>query len=84
MPAPWGLGDPQPVEGQQRDQGVLGGGPSGDRQGADLIAVQADAVGLLRPRQADNLYPPGSQPAHGRPRADSALLRSGGWVRLDE
>ncbi len=38
-----GLGHAQPVEGEQRDQGVLGGGaePGGDEQGADFVAVQA-------------------------------------------
>ena len=37
-----GLGDPQPVQGEQRDQRVLGPGaePGGDQQGAELVAVQ--------------------------------------------
>jgi len=38
-----GLGDLQPVQREQRDQGVLGRGaePSGNQQRADFVAVQA-------------------------------------------
>jgi hypothetical protein len=41
-----GLGDPQAVDGQQRDQGMLGGRPEPgrDQQRADLVAVQAGGV----------------------------------------
>lgn len=49
------FGDPQPVDRQQRDQGVLvrGAQPGGDEQGADLVAVQPDGVGLVvQPRAA--------------------------------
>ena len=43
------FGDPQPVERQHRDQRMLGCGaePSGDEEGADLVAVQADGVGFV-------------------------------------
>ena len=43
------FGHPQPVERQQGDQGVLGGGtePGGDEERPDLVAVQADGVGLV-------------------------------------
>ncbi len=46
---PDGFGHPQPVEGQQRDQGVLAGRTEdlGDEQGADLVAVQADGLDLV-------------------------------------
>jgi hypothetical protein len=39
------LRDPQPIQGQQRDQGMLAGSPEpgGDQQGAQLVAVQAVA-----------------------------------------
>jgi hypothetical protein len=44
-----GFGDPQPVEGQQADQGVIPGPgqPRGHQHGADLVAVQAAGVGLV-------------------------------------
>jgi hypothetical protein len=44
-----GLGDPEPVEGEQADQGVIPcvGEPGGDQHGADLVAVQAGGVGLV-------------------------------------
>ena len=44
-----GLGDPQPVKRQQRDQRMLPGWsePSGDQQRTELIAVQGDSVGLV-------------------------------------
>ncbi len=37
-----GFRDPQPVQGEQRDQGMLGFGAKacGDEEGADLVAVQ--------------------------------------------
>jgi hypothetical protein len=40
-----GFGDPQPIEGQQRDQGMLGGHaePGGNQQRAKLVAVQRGA-----------------------------------------
>jgi len=43
------LRHPQPVEGEQRHQRVLGRSaePCGDEQGADLVAIQADGVGLV-------------------------------------
>jgi len=41
--------DAEPVEREQGDQSVLGGGaePGGDQQGADLVAVQPGGVGLV-------------------------------------
>jgi hypothetical protein len=44
-----GFGDAQPVEGEQGDQGVLGGRaePGGDQQGAELVAVQPGGMGLI-------------------------------------
>ena len=44
-----GFGDPQPVEGQQRDQRVLGGlaEASGDQQRAKLVTVQPGGVRLV-------------------------------------
>jgi len=42
------LGDPQAVEGQQGDQGVLGGlaESGGDQERADLVAVQGGGLRL--------------------------------------
>ena len=51
-----GLGDPQPVQGEQRDQRMLRGRaePGGDQQGAELVAVQRDGVRLVvHPGTAD-------------------------------
>src|ERR1017187_1784802 len=51
-----GLGDPQAVDGQQGDQGMLGGRaePGGDQQCADLVAVQAGCMRLVvQARPAD-------------------------------
>ena len=44
-----GLGDPQPVQREQRDQRMLTRRtePGGDQQGAELVAVQDDGVGLV-------------------------------------
>jgi len=44
-----GLGDPQPIEGQQCYERVLGGvaQAGGDQQRAKLVAVQPDGVGLI-------------------------------------
>ena len=50
------LRDPQPVEGEQGDQGVLGGRPEpgGDQDRAELVAVQAGGMRLIiQPRAAD-------------------------------
>jgi hypothetical protein len=46
---PDGCGYPQPVERQQRHQGVLGRGAQASReeQGSDFVAVQADGVRLV-------------------------------------
>jgi hypothetical protein len=43
------LRHPQSVQRQQRDQGVLSGRaePGGDEERADLVAGQADGVGLV-------------------------------------
>ena len=43
------FGDPQPIQGEQRDQRVLTGRAEacGDQQGAELVAVQADRVRLV-------------------------------------
>jgi hypothetical protein len=51
-----GLRDAQPVEGEQGDQGVLGGRaePGGDQERAELVAVQSGGMGLLiQPGAAD-------------------------------
>ena len=51
-----GLRDPQPVERQQGDQGVLGGRaePGGDQVGAEFVAVQGGGVRLVvQPGPAD-------------------------------
>jgi hypothetical protein len=51
-----GLGHPQPVQCEQRDQRMLGRRPEpgGDQQRAELITVQRDGVGLVvQPRTAD-------------------------------
>jgi hypothetical protein len=44
-----GFGDPQPVQGQQRDERVLGRSaePSSDQQRAKLVTVQPGGVGLV-------------------------------------
>ena len=50
------LGHPQPVEGQQRDQRMLGRRPEpgGDQQRAELVAVQAGGMRLIvQPGTAD-------------------------------
>ena len=50
------FGDPQPVQREQGDQRVLGrrAEPGGPQQGAELVAVQRDSVGLVvDPRTAD-------------------------------
>jgi hypothetical protein len=41
-----GLGDPQPVQGEQRDQRMLSrrAEPRGDQQRAEFVAVQRDRV----------------------------------------
>jgi hypothetical protein len=41
-----GLGDPQSVQGEQGDQGMLGrrAEPGSDQQGAELIPVERDGV----------------------------------------
>jgi hypothetical protein len=40
------FGDPQPVQREQGDQRVLGwrAEPSGDQEGAELVAVQRDSM----------------------------------------
>ena len=50
-----GLGDAQPVEGEQGDQRVLGGRPSPrQRGGSELVAVQGGGVRLvIQPGAAD-------------------------------
>jgi hypothetical protein len=50
------LGYPQPVEGEQGDKRVLGGRPEpgGDREGAELVAIQGSGVRLVvQSRAAD-------------------------------
>ena len=44
-----GLGGPEPVQGQQGDEGVLDRRPEagGDEQGTDFVTVQAHGVGLV-------------------------------------
>jgi hypothetical protein len=51
-----GLRDPQPVQGKQRDQRMLGrrAEPGGDQQCPELIAVQGGGMRLIiHPRTAD-------------------------------
>jgi hypothetical protein len=51
-----GLRHPQPVQREQGDQRVLGGGaePDSDEQGSDFVAVQAGGSGfVVDPRSAD-------------------------------
>jgi hypothetical protein len=51
-----GLGDPQPVQGQQPDQRMLSrrAEPGSHEQGAELVAVQGGGAGLaVQPRPAD-------------------------------
>jgi hypothetical protein len=51
-----GLGHPQPVQGEQGDQGVLGRGaePGCDEQRADFVAIEAGGVGfVVDPRPSD-------------------------------
>ena len=51
-----GLGDPQPVQRQQRDQRMLGRRPEpgGHQQRAELVAVQGGGMGLIvHPRPPD-------------------------------
>jgi hypothetical protein len=51
-----GLEDPQAVEREQADQRMLGrqAEPRGHQQGAELVTVQRDGVGLIiRPRPPD-------------------------------
>lgn len=51
-----GLGDAEPVEGQQRDQRMVGGRaePGGDQQRAELVTVQPGGMGLaIQPRAPD-------------------------------
>jgi hypothetical protein len=44
-----GFGDPQPVQGEQRDQRMIAwrAEPGGDEQRAELIAIQRDGVRLV-------------------------------------
>jgi hypothetical protein len=46
---PDGLGDPQPVEREERTQGVVPrrGHAGGDEEGSELVTVEADGVGLV-------------------------------------
>jgi hypothetical protein len=51
-----GLRHPQPVQGQQGDQRMLGrrAEPGGHQQGAELVTIQRDHVGLVvHPQTAD-------------------------------
>ena len=50
-----GFRDPQPIQREQGDQRVLGRRPEpgGDQQGAKLVPVERDGMGLIiRPRTA--------------------------------
>ena len=51
------LRDPQPVQGEQRDQRVLcrRPEPGGDQQGTELVAVQGDGMGLVVDLRAANV-----------------------------
>ena len=51
-----GLGDPQPVQREQRDQRMLErrAETGGDQQGTELVTVERDGMGLaVHPRTAD-------------------------------
>jgi hypothetical protein len=51
-----GFRDPQPVQREHGDQRVLGrrAEPGGDQEGAELVAVQGDGMGLvIHPRPPD-------------------------------
>ena len=76
-----GLRDPQPVEGQQRDQRMVPGlrEAGGHQQAAHLVAVEADGVGLV--------VDPGPAHVHGRgapsgppPRRSEKSVR---WCTVD-
>jgi hypothetical protein len=62
------FGHPQPAERQQRDESVLGcrSEAGGDEQRSDLVAVQADGVGLV--------VDPGPADMHRRRMGDQAFL----------
>ena len=53
-----GLGVPQPVDREQRHQGVfvLRAESGGDRQRSDLVAVQSDGVGLVVQAWASHMH----------------------------
>jgi hypothetical protein len=53
-----GFGDAQPVQGKQRDKGMLDGWaePGGDEQRADLVPVEADGVALVVQAGAADVY----------------------------
>jgi hypothetical protein len=56
MSAPVASDTPQPVQGEQGNQRMLGrcAEPGGDQQGAELVAVQRGGTGLIvHPRTAD-------------------------------
>ena len=63
-----GFGDAQPVEGEQRRQGVVPGGaqPGLDEERAELVAVQAQGAGLVVDSSAAHV--------RGRVALDDALL----------
>ena len=62
-----GLGDAQPIERQQRNQGVVPGASEagGDKHGPELVAVQANSVRLIvhpRPPNMDSRRSPDQVP----------------------
>ena len=77
-----GLRYPQPVDGQQGDQGVLSGGtePGGDKERPDLVSVQGGGVRLvIQPRPPDvrgrrmvEKFPFDGVPAEPRDRGQAA------------
>ena len=53
---PQGLGDPQSVESEERDEGVIAGAaePGGHEERPELVAVQADGMGFhVHPRTSN-------------------------------
>ena len=56
------FGDAQPVQREQRDQGVIArrGQSGGDEDGAELVAVEVGDVGLVVDARAGGRAPPAS------------------------
>ena len=65
---PSGFGDPEPVQGEQENEGVLGGGAEagGHEQRSDFVAVKSGGVGLV--------VDPGAPHVHRRRMVQELLL----------